>query len=54
MKQIINLSSILAAATAAEWHIVELEGLDADTIWPALDTSARYLIDNGLSTPTHL
>lgn len=48
---VIDLPAILAAATAAEWHIVELEGMDDDTIWPALDTSARYLVDHGLSTP---
>jgi sugar phosphate isomerase/epimerase len=48
---VVDLPPILAAATAAEWHIVELEGLDADTVWPALDTSARYLVDNELSTP---
>jgi sugar phosphate isomerase/epimerase len=51
---VVDLPSILAAATAAEWHIVEVEGLVADTMWPALDTSARYLIDNGLSTPRHV
>jgi sugar phosphate isomerase/epimerase len=51
---VVDLPAILAAATAAEWHIVELEGLAADTMWPALGTSARYLIDNGLSMPTLL
>ena len=47
----VDLPAVLAVATAAEWHIVELEGMDDDTIWPALETSARYLVDHGFSTP---
>jgi sugar phosphate isomerase/epimerase len=47
---VIDLPAVLAAATAAEWHLVELEGMDDDTIWPALDSSARFLVEHGLST----
>ena len=47
---VVDLPAVLAAATAAEWHIVELEGMDEETIWPALETSAQYLVDRGLST----
>ena len=46
---VVDLPAVLAAATAAEWHIVELEGMDDDTLWPALATSAQFLVDNGLS-----
>jgi len=47
---VVDLPAVLAAAPAAQLHIVELEGMDDDTIWPALDMSARYLVDHELST----
>ena len=42
--------AVALVAAAAECHIVELEGMDDDTIWPALDESAQYLVEHGLST----
>ena len=51
---VVDLPAVLAAATAAEWHIVELEGMDETTVWPALETSARYLTQHGLSRPRHV
>lgn len=44
-----DVPASLAAATAAEWHVVELEGLDDDAIWPALEASRDYLLHHGLT-----
>ena len=46
---VVDLPAVLNAATAAQWHIVELEGMDDDTVWPALETSAQYLVSHDLS-----
>jgi sugar phosphate isomerase/epimerase len=46
---IVDLPAVLDAARAAQWHVVELEGMDDTTIWPALEASARYLVDNRLT-----
>ncbi len=48
---VVDLPAVLAAATAAQWHIVELEGMSDAALWPALRTSARFLVDHGWSTP---
>ena len=48
---VVDLPGVLAAATAAQWHIVELEGMDEETVWPALQTSVQYLTQLGLSSP---
>jgi sugar phosphate isomerase/epimerase len=40
---VVDLPAVLAAATSARAHIVELEGLDEERIWPALEASQRYL-----------
>jgi sugar phosphate isomerase/epimerase len=40
---VIDLPAILAAATSARAHVVELEHLDDDQIWPVLEESQRYL-----------
>jgi sugar phosphate isomerase/epimerase len=47
---VVDLTGVLTAATAATWHVVELEGIGPDAIWPALEASARHLVDAGLST----
>lgn len=47
---VVDLPGVLTAATAATWHVVELEGIGPDAIWPALEASARHLVDAGLST----
>jgi sugar phosphate isomerase/epimerase len=46
---VVDLPRVLAAAKAAEFHVVELEGMDAEEIWPALDQSRNYLVERGLS-----
>ena len=46
---IVDIPSVLAAARAAQFHVVELEGMRAEEIWPALDQSRNYLVDSGLS-----
>jgi len=48
---VVDLPGTLAAATVAQWHVVELEGMDEQTIWPALEASAQFLVEHGLSTP---
>jgi sugar phosphate isomerase/epimerase len=40
---VVDLTAVLAAATSARAHIVELEHLDEDEIWPALAVSQSYL-----------
>ena len=40
---VVDLPAILAAATSARAHVVELEHLDDEQIWPALEESQRYL-----------
>jgi hypothetical protein len=40
---VVDVDGVLAAATAAVAHVVELEGLEADAVWPVLDQCARYL-----------
>jgi predicted NBD/HSP70 family sugar kinase/sugar phosphate isomerase/epimerase len=48
---VLDLPGVLAAATAAEWHVVELEGMDELTVWGALEESSQYLVSHGLSAP---
>ena len=39
----VDVPGVLAAATSARAHIVELEGFDEKEIWPALEKNQRYL-----------
>jgi sugar phosphate isomerase/epimerase len=45
----IDVPSVLAAAPSAQMHVIELENLSESDVWPVLEQSRRYLLDNGLS-----
>jgi len=45
---VVDVPGVLDAATAATWHVVELEGM-GDDIWPALEESHHYLVGSGRS-----
>ncbi len=47
---VVDLPAVLAAATSAAAHIVELEGLGEDEVWSELDRSRHFLVDGGLTT----
>ena len=47
---VVDLPAVLAAATSAAAHIVELEGLGEDGVWSELDRSRHFLVDGGLTT----
>jgi sugar phosphate isomerase/epimerase len=46
------VADILAAAPAAEWHVVELDRCDTDMV-TAVRESLEWLAANGLATPVH-
>jgi sugar phosphate isomerase/epimerase len=44
----IDVAGVIAAAPAAQWHIVELDRCDTD-MFDAVERSYRYLVGSGLS-----
>ena len=46
---VMDIPGVLSAATAAEWHVVELDACATD-VFEAVEKSCRYLVDAGLST----
>lgn len=44
---VVDLRGVLAAATSAAWHVIELEGLDEEQVWPVLEQSRRWVADLG-------
>ena len=47
---VVDIPGVLQAATSVLAHVVELEGLGSDDVWPALEGCVEYLVDAGLST----
>ncbi len=46
---ILDVPAILATAKHASWHVLELEGLAEDAVWPVLEESYRCLMQLGFS-----
>ena len=44
----IDVDGVVAAGTAARWHIIELDRCDTD-MFDAVERSYHYLVDHGLS-----
>jgi sugar phosphate isomerase/epimerase len=47
---VLDVQATLAAASSATWHVVELEGLDEEQVWPLLEQSHDHLVGAGFST----
>jgi len=46
---VVDVRGVLDAAPSATWHVVELEGLDEEQVWPVLAQSHDFLVGSGLS-----
>jgi sugar phosphate isomerase/epimerase len=42
---VVDLLGVMSAATSAAWHVVELEGLDENALWPMLERSRVWLTE---------